>query len=213
MKLTVKICGLTTPEAVAAAVTGGATFLGAVFFAKSPRHIDPQAAAVLFDGLPRRIRRVGLFVDPTDRELERVLARVRLDLVQLHGHESPGRVEAVRRDFGLPVMKALAIAEEADLAIAKTYDEVADRLLFDARPPQGADRPGGNARSFDWRLLAGRRWKRPWMLAGGIAAANLRRAVRISGATAVDVSSGVETAPGVKDPRKIAAFLRVAAKL
>lgn len=213
MTLAVKICGLTTPEAVTASVAGGAKFLGVVFFAKSPRNIAPERAAELFDGLPRRIVRVGLFVDPTDARLERVLSRVRLDLLQLHGRESPKRVEAIRQSFGLPVMKAIGVSRQGDLDRAEAYEDVADRLLFDARPPRGADRPGGNATAFDWRLLAGRRWRCPWMLAGGIDGRNLRRAVAVSGAKAVDVSSGVERAPGVKDPRKIAAFLRVAAKI
>lgn len=209
-RVQVKICGLTDAKAVAAAVEGGADFVGSVFFAKSPRNIAPERAAELLAEVPRRIKKVGLFVDPDDRLLDQVLSRVRLDILQLHGKESPARVEAVRKAYGLPVMKVIGVSVPADLAAADAYLAVADRLMFDAKPPPGADRPGGNARAFDWTLLAGRKWPLPWMLAGGLTARNVARAIRLSGARAVDVSSGIEKAPGVKDPRKILSFINAA---
>ncbi|HEY1720088.1 MAG TPA: phosphoribosylanthranilate isomerase [Magnetospirillaceae bacterium] len=206
----VKICGLTDPKAVAAAVEGGADLVGVVFFAKSPRYVTPERAAELLADVPRKIKRVGLFVDADDRLLDQVLTRVRLDMLQLHSKETPARVEAVRAAWGLPVMKALGISTAADLDAAKPYLEVADRLMFDAKPPAGATRPGGNAVAFDWTLLAGKKWKLPWMLAGGLTARNVAQAIKRSGAKAVDVSSGVEKAPGVKDPAKIKRFIAAA---
>jgi len=206
----VKICGLNDPRAVAAAVEGGADLVGVVFFPRSPRAVTPERAAELLDGVPRKILRVGLFVDPDDRLLDRVLRNLRLDLLQLHGAEPPARVEAIRRDWGMPTMKVLGVSSAADLDAARDYLGVADRLMFDAKPPRGADRPGGNARAFDWTLLAGRKWTLPWVLAGGLTARNVARAIRLSGARAVDVSSGVESSPGVKDPRKIWNFIRAA---
>jgi phosphoribosylanthranilate isomerase len=206
----VKICGLTDAKAVAAAVEGGADLVGVVFFAKSPRYVTPERAAELLDDVPRRIKRVGLFVDADDRLFDQVLTRVRLDILQLHGKETPARVEAARRAWGLPVMKAIGVSSVADLDAARPYLDLADRLMFDAKPPPGATRPGGNALAFDWTLLAGRKWKLPWMLAGGLTARNVARAIRLSGAKAVDVSSGVEKAPGVKDPAKIRRFIAAA---
>ena len=206
----VKICGLNDPGAVAAAVAGGADFVGVVFFAKSPRAVTPERAAELLAEVPRRIKRVGLFVEPDDRLLDQVLTRLRLDLLQFHGKEAPARVEAVRRAWGLPVMKAIGVSTAADLDTAKLYLDVADRLMFDAKPPPGADRPGGNARAFDWTLLAERKWPLPWILAGGLNARNVKGAIKRSGARAVDVSSGVETSPGVKDPKKILRFIKAA---
>ncbi|SDH84884.1 phosphoribosylanthranilate isomerase [Roseospirillum parvum] len=213
MPVAVKICGLTTPDAVAAAVEGGADWLGVVFFAPSPRAIEPEAAAELLDGVPEEVVKVGLLVDPDDATLDRVLAQVRLDMIQLHGRETPQRVEAIRQEFGRPVMKAISVGGAADLLAAKAFDGVADRLLFDARPPQGAANPGGNAQPFDWPLMADWRGQSPWMLAGGLSPDNLAQAVKASGATAVDVSSGVESARGVKDPDLIRRFLEVAARL
>lgn len=204
----VKICGLTDPDAVAAAVEGGASHLGFVFFPPSPRAVEPWEAAELCDGLPEDVAVVGLFVDPTDDEINAVMQQVRLDLIQLHGHETPERVEAVRQEFGMPVMKALGVSEAADLEAARTYLGVADMLLFDAKPPKGAERPGGNAVAFDWSLMSA--WtdcETPWLLAGGLTPATVAEALRISGAPGVDVSSGVETAPGEKDPDLILAFL------
>ncbi len=210
MSIHVKICGLNDPKAVAAAVEGGADLVGVVFFAKSPRYVTPERAAELLDDVPRKIKRVGLFVDADDRLLDQVLKRVRLDILQFHGKESPARVEAVRSGWGLPVMKAIGVSTAADLDAAKPYIEVADRLMFDAKPPAGATRPGGNAVAFDWTLLAGKTWKLPWMLAGGLTARNVAGAIKKSGAKAVDVSSGVETSPGVKDPAKIKRFIGAA---
>jgi phosphoribosylanthranilate isomerase len=209
-RVQVKICGLTEEAGVAAAIEAGADFLGMVFFPPSPRCIPPARAAELMDGVPAAIKRVGLFVDADDRALERVLSEVRLDVLQFHGAESPERIEAVRRDFATPVMKALGIEGAADLDQAKRYLDVADRLMFDAKPPKDATRPGGNAKSFDWTLLAGRKWKLPWMLAGGLTVRNVAEAIRASGAPAVDVSSGVETSPGIKDPEKVRAFITAA---
>ena len=209
-KIQVKICGLNDERGVAAAVEGGADFVGVVFFAKSPRAVSAEHAADLLADVPKRIKRVGLFVEPDDRLLNQVLTRVRLDIVQLHGKESPARVEAIRNNWGLPAMKAIGVSVAADLEAADAYLGVADRLMFDTKPPPGATRPGGNAVAFDWTLLAGHQWKLPWMLAGGLTARNVARAIRLSGARAVDVSSGVESAPGVKDPKKIQNFIRAA---
>lgn len=203
----VKICGLTDEDSVEAAVEAGADFLGAVFFERSPRHISIARAAEIFDGVPDKVRRVGLLVDPDDALLEAVMNNVRLDYFQLHGAESPQRIEAIRQEFGMPVIKAIGISAEADLAAAEPYADVADWLLFDAKPLPGADRPGGNAQSFDWAMLKGRKWPCPWLLAGGLTSENVAEAIRLSGAKAVDVSSGVESTPGVKDLAKIARFV------
>lgn len=213
MPVDVKICGLNAPDAVAAAVDGGARLVGFVFFPASPRAVTPACAGALAAAVPAGIVKVGLVVDADDAALEAIVAGAALDMLQLHGHETPQRVAAVRARFALPVMKAVPIAAEADVAAAHAYEDIADRLMFDARPPKGATRPGGNALAFDWELLAGRRWALPWILAGGLDAGNVAEAVRTSGAPAVDVSSGVEDAPGVKSPEKIRAFLQVAATL
>ena len=207
MTVTVKICGLTSAEAVSAAVDGGAGLTGFVFYPPSPRFLAPAAAAALARLVPEGILKVGLVVDADDVFIDAILAAVPLDLLQLHGKESPERVAAVKARFGLPVMKAVAISGHADLETARAYEAIADRLLFDAVPPKDATRPGGNALAFDWALLKGAAWQCPWMLAGGLDAWNVAEAVRISGATAVDVSSGVEDAPGVKNVEKIKAFL------
>ncbi len=213
MSVDVKVCGLSTPEAVAAAVAGGARYVGFVFFERSPRHISPQEAAALARSVPGSVTRVGLVVDADDAALEAILAAGGLDMLQLHGKETPERVAEIRRRFTLPVMKAVGIAGPEDVARARSYEPVADQLLFDARPPKDATRPGGNALAFDWRLIQGQAWKRPWLLAGGLDAGNLAEAVRASGAPGVDVSSGVEDAPGVKSAEKINAFLGIAAAL
>lgn len=209
MTVEVKICGLTDAESVDAALEAGADYLGLVFFAKSPRAIEPDTAAEILQ-FADDVVKVGLFVDPDDALLDRVLSTVRLDLLQFHGAESPERIERVRLDFGLPVMKALGVSSAADLELARAFEDAADRLLFDAKPPKGADRPGGNAEAFDWSILKGFKCRLPWMLAGGLTPANVAEAVRISGAKAVDVSSGVESAPGIKDAARIAAFIRAA---
>jgi len=210
MPVEVKICGITSEEAIEAAVEAGADYVGLVFFPPSPRTVLPARAAELIQFLPDDIATVGLFVDADDAFLESVLREVRLDLLQFHGRESPERLEAVRLEYGLPVMKAIPVAGAADLAAADPYLAVADRLLFDAKPPKGAQLPGGNAAAFDWTLLAGRKWGLPWMLAGGLDPTNVVEAIRVTGARAVDVSSGVESAPGVKDPAKIHAFVTAA---
>lgn len=211
MGVAAKICGLSTEEAVAAAITGGAAYLGFVFYPPSPRAVTPQRAARLCETVPAGVGRVGLFVDADDETIEAALIASPIDVLQFHGGESPERIAKVRLRFGRPVMKAVAIAGAKDVFGAARYEDVADRLLFDAKPQRRADAlPGGNGLAFDWRLIAGRKWRRPWMLSGGLTAALLPEAVRISGATAVDVSSGVESRPGIKDPEKIRAFLAAA---
>jgi phosphoribosylanthranilate isomerase len=207
MEIEVKICGLSTAQALTAAVRGGARYVGFVFFAASPRRIAPEHAAALGRHVPAGVSRVGLVVDAADDELDALVARVPLDMLQLHGAEPPERVADVRQRLGLPVIKAVPIAERGDLVRARAYEVVADRLLFDARPPAGATRPGGNASPFEWGLVRGVDWRIPWFLAGGLDATNVAEAVRRSGARAVDVSSGVEAAPGIKSIDKIEAFL------
>ena len=207
----VKICGLSQPAHVSAAVKAGARYLGLVFFPKSPRAVTPAEAAALTAEVPVGVARVGLFVDPDDALIEATLAEVPLDIVQLHGHETPDRVAALRTLTGLPVMKAVGIASAEDLPQLTDYGLVADMLLVDAKPAPDAALPGGNGLSFDWRLLQGRRWLRPWMLAGGLTPANVAEAVRLTRAPVVDVSSGVETAPGVKDAALIRDFVAAAA--
>lgn len=213
MAVAAKICGLSDPAAVDAAVTGGAAYVGFVFFLPSPRAVSPARAAELAAAVPESVRKVGLFVDPDDDLLDQVFAAVRLDLIQLHGQETPERAAAIRRRYDCPVMKAVAISGPDDLDNARRYETQVDMLLFDAKPPRDATRPGGNALAFDWQLIAGARWACPWMLAGGLEAGNLAEAVRASGATAVDVSSGVEKTPGCKDPALIKAFLDAARAL
>ncbi len=214
MSIAAKICGLSSEEAVAAAVEGGAAYLGFVFYPPSPRAVSPARAAVLYAEVPASVRRVGLFVDADDRSIEAALEAAPLDILQFHGRESPERVAQVRARFRRPVMKAIPIAGPDDLPGASLYEDCADFLLFDAKPPRRRDAlPGGNGLAFDWRLIAGHRWRLPWMLSGGLNAALLGEAVRISGAAAVDVSSGVERRPGDKDPEKIRRFLAVAREL
>ncbi|WP_304615329.1 phosphoribosylanthranilate isomerase [Paracoccus sp. (in: a-proteobacteria)] len=207
----VKICGLSQPAHVTAAVQAGARYLGLVFFSRSPRAVTPAEAAALTADVPVGVARVGLFVDPDDALITATLAEVPLDIVQLHGHETPERVAALRTLTGLPVMKAVGIASVEDLPQLTDYGLVADMLLVDAKPAPDAALPGGNGLSFDWRLLQGRRWPRPWMLAGGLTPANVAEAVRLTRAPVVDVSSGVETAPGVKDAALIRDFVAAAA--
>lgn len=206
----VKICGLTRPEHVSAAVGAGAAFVGFVFFPKSPRHLDIATAAALAAEVPPGIARVGLLVEPDDTLLDAVLAQVPLDLLQLHGAETPARVTEIRARTGLPVMKAVGVADATDLDALWDYGLVADMLLVDAKPPKDAALPGGNGLSFDWRLLVGRKWLVPWMLAGGLTPDNVAEAVRLTGARIVDVSSGVESAPGQKDAGLIGAFVAAA---
>ena len=209
MPVKAKICGINSADAMRAAIDGGADFVGLVFYPPSPRAVSIARAAELARLAPDGIVKVGLFVDMDDAGLSEILASVALDLLQLHGAESPDRVRAVRKLAGRPVMKAVKVAGRADIAAAGEFLDAADRLLFDAKAPPGMKGalPGGNALVFDWTLLAGRNWPVPWMLSGGLDHANVAEAVRISGAPAVDVSSGVEARPGVKDPALIAQFL------
>ena len=206
----VKICGLTRPEHVRAAAEAGAAYVGFVFFPKSPRHLEIAQARDLALEAPFGVAKVALSVDATDAELDAIVKAVPLDMLQLHGQESPARVADLRARYGLPVMKALGVAEAADLDRIPAYEAVADQLLIDAKAPKGAALPGGNGLAFDWRLIAGRAWERPWMLAGGLTPENVAEAVRLTGAAQVDVSSGVESAPGEKDPARIAAFIGAA---
>lgn len=206
----VKICGLRTPADVTAVARAGAAYAGFVFFAKSPRNVTLPEARLAALAAPPGLAKVALTVDADDATLDAIVEAVPLDMLQLHGHESPDRVAQVRARYRLPVMKAVGLADESDLPAIFAFSTVADQILIDAKPPRGADLPGGNGLAFDWRLLAGRRWLRPWMLAGGLTAENVAEAVRLTGARQVDVSSGVESAPGVKDAARIAAFVAAA---
>ncbi len=202
-----KFCGLSRPQDIDAAVAAGARYVGFVFFPKSPRNVTLDVARALALATPVGIAKVALIVDADDEALDALTAAVPLDMLQLHGHESPDRVAEVRTRYGLPVMKAVGIATADDIARIADYEAVADQLLIDAKPPAGADLPGGNGLAFDWRLLAGRKyWTRPWMLAGGLTPDTVAEAVRLTGARQVDVSSGVESAPGVKDAARMADF-------
>lgn len=203
----VKICGLGAAEDVDACVEAGAAYVGLVFFPKSPRHLSNQAAKALAVQVPLGIAKVALVVNADDAMLDMLLDEVPLDMLQLHGLESPQRVAEIKGRFGLPVMKAVGVAGEEDLPAITEYAQVADQLLVDAKPPKGSDLPGGNGLSFDWRLIAGRRWGVPWMLAGGLTPDNVADAIRLTGANQVDVSSGVEIAPGVKSGPRIKAFI------
>jgi phosphoribosylanthranilate isomerase len=206
----VKICGLTTPATLDAALDGGAAFVGAVIFPKSPRHIDPLHAATLFERARGRAKVVAVTVDADDARLTEIALILKPDLIQLHGSETPARAEQVRTLTGAGIIKALPIRGDEDFAGAEAWEPFADHLMFDARPPEGSDLPGGVGARFDWTLLADRAFRRPWFVAGGLTPDNVAEAVRISGAPMVDVSSGVETALGVKDPALIAASLEAA---
>jgi phosphoribosylanthranilate isomerase len=210
MALTVKICGLRTPAALDAALEAGADLVGFVFFAPSPRNLGLPSARDLGERVEGRAGKVALTVDATDDALRDIIEVLRPDMLQLHGKETPERVVQVRTRFGLPVIKALPIAERADLSPIREYASVSDRLLFDARAPREATRPGGLGTPFDWRLLAGVNPGVPFLLSGGLDAGNVAEAVRITRAPGVDVSSGVESAPGIKDPARIREFGRAA---
>jgi len=203
----VKICGINDAAAMRAAAEAGADLVGFVFFPPSPRAVTPAQAAAIAQPGPSK---VGLFVDPDDALIEAVIAALPLDVIQLHGEETPARCAAIRARFGIPVMKALGIAHADDLAQLADYAAAVDRFLLDAKAPPGAPLPGGNAAPFDWTLTAGRTIPRPWLLAGGLTPGNVADAIRVSGAPGVDVSSGVERARGVKDPARIAAFVTAA---
>ncbi|MBA84597.1 phosphoribosylanthranilate isomerase [Thalassobius sp. S69A] len=206
----VKICGLTQPEHVLAAAQAGAAYAGFVFFPKSPRNVGVAQARALALEAPVGLAKVALVVDADNAQLDAILEQVPLDMLQLHGGETPQRVLEIRARYGLPVMKAIGIAEDTDLAQIETYASVADQLLIDAKAPKGADLPGGNGLSFDWRLVNRKYWPCPWMLAGGLTPENVGLAVQMTGARQVDVSSGVENAPGQKDAGLIRAFVRAA---
>ena len=211
MPVQVKICGLSTPETLDAAIAGGASHVGFVFFAKSPRNVSVEQAVALAARVPAHVKSVGLFVDPTGDDLARILSGVRIDVLQFHGDESP---EFVGRHGGTrDVWKAIPVRTAADRDAAGRYKGAADLILYDAKPPAGADLPGGNGLRFDWTLLSGQRHPLPWALSGGLDAGNVVEAIRVTGAPLVDVSSGVESAPGVKDVDKIAAFLKAASHL
>ena len=203
-----KICGLGSDEAVAAALAGGASHLGFVFFAPSPRNLDPDAAARLARPARGKARIVAVTVDPGDELLDRIMATLRPNLIQLHGGETPARAAEIARRTGAGVVKALPVSDAGDLQAATAYEPVVEHLMFDARPPKDAARPGGVGARFDWTLLEGRRFSRPWFLAGGLDPWNVAEAAAASGAPLVDVSSGVEKGPGLKDPALISAFLQ-----
>jgi phosphoribosylanthranilate isomerase len=211
MDIRVKICGLSRPEDVTAAARAGAVYGGFVFFPKSPRAVSADVAQALAVDAPVGLAKVALVVDADDALIDEITTKVPLDMLQLHGKESPERVAELRARTGLPVMKAIGVSGEDDLPAIDVYSQVADQLLIDAKPPKDAVLPGGNGLSFDWRLLQGRKyWTKPWMLAGGLTPENAAEAVRLTGARQVDVSSGVESAPGVKDAAKIDAFVAAA---
>lgn len=202
----VKICGLTTEKDVVAAADAGATYVGFVFFSASPRNITIEQASNVILATPVGVAKVGLFVNPSDRELEATLLQVPLDFLQLHGDETPKRVREIRERFGLPVIKSVGISTQQDVMQISAFEAFADQILCDAKPKPGAAIPGGAGTVFEWRLMAGRNWIRPWLLAGGLTPENVAKAIRESGACQVDVSSGVESKRGVKAPEKIRAF-------
>jgi len=215
MTIEAKICGINTAQAATAAVQGGADFIGLNFYPPSPRAVSPKQAHAIAALVPTWVKKVALVVDTDDNALGEICAAVPLDLLQLHGDENPERVAQIKSRFGLPVMKVIKVASAEDIAGARAYQGVADRLLFDAKAPADMKNalPGGNALAFDWTLLAGRSWPIPWMLAGGLHVGNLATAVQSSGARSVDVSSGVEDKPGAKNPAKIQTFLDLAKSL
>lgn len=206
----VKICGLRDVPMMQAAVDAGAAYVGLVFFPKSPRHVTIEEAAVVASVVPVGVAKVALVVNADDAQLDAMLDRVPIDILQLHGAETPDRVVAIRTRYGLPVMKAVGVAGPDDIAQLDLYAQVADQILVDAKPPKNADLPGGNGLAFDWRLIAGRRWSVPWMLAGGLTPDNVAEAIALTGAKQVDVSSGVETVPGEKNAALISAFCKAA---
>lgn len=210
MGVNVKICGLRHGDQLADAVSAGARYIGFNFFPPSPRHVSPTRARDLALAIPPGIAKVALVVDAEDALLEEIAGHVPLDMIQLHGREAPERVRAIRARFGLPVMKVVGVADAGDLAAIADYEAVADQILLDAKPPRDAVLPGGNGLSFDWRLIAGREWRKPWMLAGGLTPANVGEAVARTGARQVDVASGVESAPGEKDATLMRDFIRAA---
>ncbi len=206
MKPDIKICGLSTPDTVAAALNGGASAVGFIFFAPSPRNVEPEQAAALRQAARGRAKAVAVTVDADDAFLDAIVGAMRPDLLQLHGKETPARVAEIKARYGLPAMKAISVREASDLDAMAGYRGVADRLLFDAKPPRNAILPGGNGLSFDWRLLAALDPGLDYMLSGGLNAANVGEAIRLLDPPGLDISSGVESAPGVKDTDLIAEF-------
>lgn len=213
MPVQAKICGLSTPDAIDAAIKAGASHVGFVFFPKSPRNVEADQARALAERLPAHVGKVGLFVDPDPGSIAATLARVPLDVIQLHGSESPGFTASIGATHGKEIWKAIPVRTRTDLAAGREFRQAAQRLVYDAKPPAGTDLPGGNGMRFDWKLLEGYEHPLAWMLSGGLDANNVGEAVGITGARMVDVSSGVERAPGVKDVDKIARFLQAVAAL
>jgi phosphoribosylanthranilate isomerase len=213
MGVQAKICGISTPEAVTAALEGGAAFLGFMFFEKSPRNVAPEAAWRLAQPVRGKAKVVAVLVDPSDAEADRIATLLQPDLIQLHGKETPARARAIGQRTGAGIVKVLPVSEAADLDAAREFETVAEHLMFDTKPARDADRPGGSGQAFDWTLLAGRRFQRPWFLAGGLDPWNLAEAVQQSGAPLLDVSSGVERGAGLKDPALIRAFLDAAKRV
>lgn len=208
MPLDIKICGLKTPETVAAALDSGASHIGFIFFAKSPRYVEPELAGRLREAARGRAQAVAVVVDADDAFLDRIASETKPDILQLHGKETPERVTEVKARYDLPVMKALSVSEAADLDRIAPYLGAADRFLFDAKPPKGSELPGGNGVSFDWRLLQRLDGSTDYMLSGGLSAQNIGEALALADPPGIDVSSGVESAPGVKDVGLIDAFFR-----
>jgi phosphoribosylanthranilate isomerase len=213
MGVQTKICGISTPEAVTAALEGGAAFLGFMFFEKSPRNIVPEAAWRLAQPARGKAKVVAVMVDPSDAEVDRVAEILKPDLIQLHGKETPARARAIGQRTGAGVIKVQPVSEASDLDAAREYETVVEHLMFDTKPAKDAERPGGSGQAFDWTLLEGRRFERPWFLAGGLDPWNLTEAVQQSGAPLLDVSSGVERGAGLKDPALIRAFLDAAKRV
>lgn len=205
--MNVKICGLSTPETTIASAQAGARYVGFAFVEKSKRFVTLEKAAELALLLPPGVSKVALTMDAEDAYLDAITDQVPVDMIQLHGAETPERVAEVRQKYGLPVIKALGVADETDLAPIAEFSRVADQILVDAKPPRSGALPGGNGVSFDWKLITGRRWAVPWMLSGGLTPENVAEAIRLTGAPQVDVSSGVESGPGVKDTTLIEKFV------
>lgn len=203
-----KICGISTPEAVRAAVDGGAAYLGFMFFPKSPRNIAPDAAGRLAPpARAKGVKIVAVMVDPSDNEVDAVMAGLSPDLIQLHGKETPSRARELSQRAGRGIIKVAGVSEPSDIDAALAYEPIVEHLMFETKPPKDAERPGGLGVAFDWTLMAGRRFQRPWFLAGGLDPWNVAEALAASGAPLADVSSGVERGPGLKDPALITAFL------
>ena len=211
MSVSIKFCGLSRVEDVVAAADAGARYVGFVFFPKSPRNVTPDEARLLAVEVPVGVAKVALVVDADDAFLDEITLKVPLDILQLHGKESPERVAQIKARYGLPVMKAVGIADAEDLPQLDVYAQVADQILVDAKPPKTGALPGGNGLAFDWRLIANRRWPVPWILAGGLTPENVALAVQMTGARQVDLSSGVESSVGVKDAGLMRAFAQALA--